>query len=167
MTAFVSRAMMASGSKPGEGPYGERLVEEPRLSARPRAGKRADQFQGRERAGAHVRPRLRPDVPGRVPEGRAQGRYQREDRTGGKAHRQVAEQGRRLALSSQARRRRSFRDGHATPGPGRRPRRRGRRAQGSRSIGRSTTSRRARTATAVSATCCKAARAVLPAPRRP
>ena len=25
MTAFVSRAMMASGSKPGEGPYGERL----------------------------------------------------------------------------------------------------------------------------------------------
>ena len=25
VTAFVSRAMMASGSKPGEGPYGERL----------------------------------------------------------------------------------------------------------------------------------------------
>ena len=83
MTAFVSRAMMASGSKPGEGPYGERLSK----SLAYLLGRVQDSglihFQGRQRAGAHVRPRLRPDVPGRVPEGGAQGRNQGEDRAGG------------------------------------------------------------------------------------
>ena len=104
VTAFVSRAMMAAGSKPGEGPYGERLSKGLAYLLRPRAGKRADPFPEGRRAGPHVRACLRADVPGRVPEGRPQGRDQGEDRAGGEAHRQVAEQGRRLARICPSRR---------------------------------------------------------------
>lgn len=45
VTAFVSRAMMATGSKPGEGPYGERLSKSLAYLLGPHADGRADPFR--------------------------------------------------------------------------------------------------------------------------
>ncbi len=166
VTAFVSRAMMASGSKPGEGPYGERLSkslayllgrgQENGLISSKDANEPAPMY-GHAFALMFLAECQKAAPTELTAEKTARAVkliVNAQNKEGGWRYLPTPDDADLSVTVTQLMALAAARDAGVMC-----PKR--------SSIGRSTTSRRARTATAVSAICCKAARAALPVRQRP